>query len=300
MNNKKIYQELLSLLSQQITFLDDKPEETAQSTLNALWSYSAGFPVSATKAIEIKLPKLSKEQIELLQELIQLRISSTPLAYITRRQSFMNIEMLVDKRALIPRKETEILGEVALRLTKEISTQKKPAIVMDVCCGAGNIGLALATYNPYCKVYSTDISKEATDLAIENILFFGLQNRIKVKYGNLFSAFENKHYYNKADIIVCNPPYIQSSRVDKMAEEIANNEPSMAFDGGMLGISIIQQLLKEAPKFMAKKAKLAIEIGAGQGGFILKLFEKSTSFKTIESICDNRGTQRVIVAQLGQ
>ncbi|GAO31672.1 peptide chain release factor N(5)-glutamine methyltransferase [Geofilum rubicundum] len=297
MSHKQLFLELQMELATQIRFLADKPEETVESTLKALWNMAAGHPVSAVKAMQTELPLLTEEQVQLLQQLIQRRISNTPLAYISGRQSFMGIEMLVDKRALIPRKETELLGLKALELSQQSAANKKPVIILDVCCGAGNLGIALAAYNPHCQVYSTDLSNEATELTLENIQLLKLSHRIEVRQGDLFSAFESKNFYNKSNLIVCNPPYITSSRVDKMTEEIAGNEPPLAFDGGMLGISIIQKLLRESPKFLAPEGWLAFEVGAGQGNFVLQLLKKSEVYTALESLCDHSGTIRVIVAQ---
>lgn len=297
MKNNHLFQNLYGVLSTQIRFLKDKPEETVESTLKALWSMAAGYPASANKALELVLPDLDDEQVQQLHRLIKLRIDNKPLAYITHRQSFMGIELLVDKRALIPRKETEILGKKALELSQRIAAHKKPVSIMDVCCGAGNLGLAIAFYNPHCNVYSSDLSHEATDLTEENSRFLNLEERVQSKQGDLFSAFESEAFYGQMDLIVCNPPYILSSRVEKMDTEIATNEPALAFNGGMLGISILQKLLREAPKFLGPQGWLAFEIGAGQGDFILQLIKKSAALDAIESVSDELGTIRAIVAQ---
>jgi release factor glutamine methyltransferase len=297
MSPKQLFQALQTELATQIRFMEDKPEETAASTLKALWSLAAGQPVSAVKAMQTELPLLTDQQVQLLHQLIKRRKSNTPLAYISGRQSFMGIEMLVDKRALIPRKETELLGYKALELTQQSAVNKKPVVIMDLCCGTGNLGIALAAYNPHCKVYSSDLSNEATDLARENVQLLKLDHRVEVRQGDLFSTFDSGTFYNKIDLIVCNPPYITSFGVDKMAEEIAGNEPTLAFDGGMLGISIIQKLLRESPKFLAPEGWLAFEVGAGQGNFVLQLLKKSEAYTTLESLCDHSGTIRVIVAR---
>ena len=297
MNKEELYQILKIELSGKLTLLTDKPEETIDSTLRALWHASSGVAKSVEKAVNLKLPELSQEQVHILRSLVAQRLNGTPLAHITGRQCFMGIEFLSDKRALIPRKETEILCRKALTLSMEIANKKNEVKVVDVCCGAGNLGLAIAYYNVSATVFATDLSQEAVELTGDNILFLNLGDRIQVKQGDLFTAFETDEYYAKTDLIICNPPYISSAKVPKMISEISQNEPALAFDGGMLGTKIILRLISEAPKFLVPGGWLIFEIGVGQGPFIMQLCERSESYATVESVSDDSGNIRVLVAQ---
>ena len=169
MNTEVLFNKIKSDLELKLRFLSDKPEETVDSTLSACWFAASGLPRSAEEAIKHTLPELTEKQINLLNQLIEQRLNNTPLAHITGRQSFMGIELLSDKRALIPRKETEILGKKALELSFQIAKQKQIVRVMDVCCGAGNLGLALASFNHNTIVNSTDLSEEAVELTGDNL-----------------------------------------------------------------------------------------------------------------------------------
>lgn len=297
MNKSELFASLSNDLENKLHLLEDKPEETIETTLKALWSTAAGFPVSAEGSLKLSLPDLTEKQVENLYQLIELRLNNTPLAHITKRQNFMGIELISDKRALIPRKETELLGKKALELSKRIVGLKGKINIIDACCGSGNLGLAVAHYNQKCTVYSTDISQEAVDLAQENISFLNLSKRVQAKQGDLLSVFETEEFYEKTDLIICNPPYILSSKVEKMDSEISSNEPVLAFDGGMLGIKIIQKLISDAPRFLTKDGWLIFEVGAGQGNFIAQLCERSLSYQCIESVSDDSGNIRVIMAQ---
>jgi release factor glutamine methyltransferase len=297
MNKSDLYKSLSDYLNGKLHLLEDKPEETVETTLKALWLTAAGSPVSAQGSLSLTIPDLSDKQVEKLHELIDLRLKNTPLAHITKRQNFMGIELLSDKRALIPRKETEILGRKALELSEKIAALKGDIKVIDVCCGCGNLGVAIANYNPHCTVYSTDLSDEAVELTRDNINFLNLSGRVNAKQGDLLSVFETDEFYEKTDLIICNPPYITSSKVQKMDSEIASNEPVLAFDGGMLGIKIIQKLIADAPRFLSKDGWLIFEVGAGQGNFIAQLCERSQSYQFIETVSDDFGTIRVILAQ---
>jgi release factor glutamine methyltransferase len=209
----------------------------------------------------------------------------------------MDIELLCDRRAFIPRKETEILGQKALYLSLKIAKEKQKVNIIDLCCGAGNLGLAIASYNINANVYATDLSQEAVELTRENISFLNLNQRVNARQGYLLSAFETKEYLEKIDMIVCNPPYISSSKVPKMDTEISAHEPALAFDGGMIGINLIHRLIREAPKFLTKPGWLIFEVGTGQGPFISQLCERSQLYKQIESVFDDLGNIRVILAQ---
>jgi release factor glutamine methyltransferase len=296
-NKKDLFNKISAELKGILHILEDKPEETMESTLKALWFMAAGFSVSSEKALQLSIPDLTEDQIKKLHQLIELRINNTPLAHITNRQNFMGIELISDKRALIPRKETEILGKKALELFSRIDRTKHFLRVFDVCCGSGNLGIAIAHFNQNCEVYATDISPEAVELTKENIELLNLGKRVFVKQGDLMAAYDRDEYYEKIDLIICNPPYITSSKVQKMEAEISSNEPVLAFDGGMLGINIIQKLISEAPKFLTEEGYLIFEVGAGQGDFIAKLCARAGSYKVIETVSDNSGIIRVILAQ---
>lgn len=293
----ELFNQLKQSLENKFKFLEDKPEETLDSTLKALWFAASGIPKSAEEATKLPLPELTSSQIELLHQLIEKRLNNTPLAHITGRQRFMGIDFICDRRALIPRKETEILGWKALDLSFEFAQVKRKINIIDACCGAGNLGLAIASLNLKAIVYATDISQEAVDLTHENIDYLNLSQRVVGGQGDLFSAIESDEFYEKIDLIVCNPPYISKGKVKNMNPEISENEPVMAFDGGIFGTKIIQKLIIEAPKFLIKTGWLLFEVGVGQGEFFLQLCQRSGRFDRVESSSDHMENIRVISAR---
>jgi len=294
--NEQFIQLKLSL-EDKFDFLEDKPEETLDSTLKALWLAASGSPKSAEEAVQLQLPKLTISQKELLNQLIERRLNNTPLAHITGRQRFMGIDFICDRRALIPRKETEILGWKALELSFELAQIRHNIKIIDVCCGAGNLGLAVASLNSKAVVFATDISEEAVELTRENIEQLNLNHRVVVEQGDLFSAIDSKDQIGKTDLIICNPPYISARKVKNMNPEISDNEPLLAFDGGMLGTKIIQKLIVEAPKFLKKAGWLIFEVGVGQGEFIIQLCQRSKRYESVEYFSDHFGNIRVIAAR---
>lgn len=293
----ELFIELTSELSDTFQFLEDKPEETLESTLKACWFKSAGSPKSAVKAMAEPLPELDEKQIKALLQLIGQRQKNIPLAHLTGRQDFMGIELLSDKRALIPRKETEILGKKALEISNHLSSEKDEVFVMDICCGAGNLGLAIAFYNPKTTIIATDLSEDAVELAKDNISFLNMTDRVEARKGDLFSALEEENFYENTDLIICNPPYISTAKALKMNTEISAHEPVLAFDGGMFGTKIIQKFLAEAPKFLTKGGSIAFEVGAGQGEFMIRLCQGTDNYSDIEPVKDAMGNIRVIHAK---
>lgn len=292
----ELYQKLKSELENKLTFLEDKPEETIDSTIKSIWNKAYGISVSAKEATKHPLPELSDKQVILLHQLIEQRLNGKPLAYITGRQNFMGVELVCDNRALIPREETEILGKKALWICQKIARKKSKVNVFDVCCGSGNLGLSLAFLLPNIVVHLSDLSNDAVDLTRENIKILKLDQQVSVRKSDLFSNFESEDYYGAVDLIVCNPPYISTTKVAKMNSDISENEPFMAFDGGMVGMKIIQKLICEAPKFLTKGGWVVFEVGIGQGPFIIKLCKKSQRYKQVEGVTDVYGNIRAIAA----
>jgi len=294
MNKDEIYIKVRADLTNKLHLSEDKPEETADSSLKALWFLAYGIHKSAEEALKHPIPELSEEQINKLYQFIEERMKGKPLAYITGRQTFMGIELYCDHRALIPRKETEILGKKAIELGRSIARLKQKIRIFDVCCGSGNLGIALASAISNAVVFSSDLSPEAISLTEENIKLFNLKQRLHASQSDLFSSFENEKYYGAIDLIVCNPPYISSSKVVKMNAEISENEPLMAFDGGMLGTKILQKLIREAPRFLTSDGWVIFEVGVGQGSFIIQMIEKTNLYDLISSASDTHGNIRVV------
>jgi release factor glutamine methyltransferase len=281
-----------------IALLPDKPEESIENTLRALWLCAAGIYVSVVRAQEIFLPELSEEQKTALLTLIEKRVSGIPLAHLTGKQWFMGLEFRCSPQALIPRKETELLGNAALTIIKErLSRTNGPARVLDVCTGSGNLACALAVYAQEAEVYASDLSEDAVKLARENAEEYKFGKRFDARSGDLFNPFPDNEFSGFFNLIVCNPPYITSGKVSSLPGEIVRYEPKLAFDAGPLGLAIITRLINEAPKYLAAQGWLAFEIGLGQGPFILQRVNKNGRFKNIETIADANGEIRGIVAQ---
>ncbi|MEJ2439391.1 MAG: peptide chain release factor N(5)-glutamine methyltransferase [Gammaproteobacteria bacterium] len=298
MNTPNTYQAYLKQLEAGLCLLPDKPEETAVSSLHALWQLAAGRPMSVQRANETPLPELTPAAHQLLAELIQQRLAGRPLAHLTRRQQFMQLEFIVGPEALVPRKETELLARTAQALLDDILQRQDSARVIDVCTGAGNIALSLAHYHAHCHVAAADLSADAIRLAEQNRDHLQLQERVDFQVGDLLAPFANDQFFGKIDLLTCNPPYISSGKLDKMPEEIAGHEPQLAFDGGPFGLNIVGRLLKVAPQYLKSNGWVVFEVGLGQGEPLQNRLSRNPDYQQINTYRDNEDHIRVLALQV--
>jgi release factor glutamine methyltransferase len=279
----------------------DKPDETAEATLRVLWHLAAGQAQSVVSAARMDLPSLNDAASQGLDELISQRLSGQPLAHLSRRQHFMGLDMLVGPEALIPRVETEQLGRVALSLLQDI---KQPS-VLDLCTGCGNLALGIAHHAPQAQVWGGDLCSAAIALAQRNAQHLGMSERVDFRIGDLFAPFQDLGLRGQLDLIVCNPPYISSGKIDKLPAEIHGHEPRLAFDGGPLGINVLHRLLREAAVFLRPGGWLALEVGRGQGESVLQRLRAqagpngagTSSFEYPLSASDAAADMRVVMAR---
>jgi release factor glutamine methyltransferase len=284
-------------LTARLQLLPDKPEETVDATLCTLWQLAAGRPMSVETAADLSVPPLDEEGLRRLDALIEQRLIGVPLAHLSGRQQFMGLEMLAGKDALIPRRETELLGRAALDVLRKVAASRESVRVVDVCTGSGNLALSFAHYEPKAQVFASDLSPEAVALAARNAEHLGLASRVEWRCGDLLDPFDTPDFHGQVDLLCCNPPYISSGKVDTMASEIAGFEPRLAFDGGPLGVKILQKLIREAPKFVAPGGWLAFEVGLGQGPAVLKRMQSGGAFSAFETVSDEAGEIRSILAR---
>jgi release factor glutamine methyltransferase len=277
--------------------LPDKPEETAEAVLRALWSTACGRPVSALQASGVELPPLDGAALERLQALIERKRAGVPLAHLTGRQTFMGLELLAGPGALIPRRETEIVGRAALAKLHELAEQRGEVRVLDVCTGSGNLAYAYAHHEPRARVHASDLAPEAIELARRNGEHCALAARVELRVGDLFEPFASAGFFEACDLVSCNPPYISTSKVGLMHPEISLFEPQAAFNGGVYGIAILAKLVREAPSFLRSGGWLAFEVGLGQGEVIARQLRKNGAFSAVEACSDAEGEVRALLAR---
>lgn len=216
--------------------------------------------------------ELTGAQARAFMDAARRRREREPVAYILGVKGFRRLDLAVDRRVLVPRPETEHLVEAALGLPDG-------ARVVDVGTGSGAVALALKDERPDLRVFATDVSADALDVARANALRLGLD--VTFVSGDLLAGLE-------ADAVVSNPPYVESGSV--LMPEVARYEPPLALFAGSDGLDVIRRLVELPVGF------LALEHGEGQADAIEAL-ARDAGFATVERIRDLAGIERVLVAR---
>jgi len=205
------------------------------------------------------------------------------LEYVLGRAQFMGRTFHCSPATLIPRAETGELVEATIEVIRQEQQTKQALTLVEIGIGCGNIAVSLALATEHVKILASDVSSAAVEVARRNVAEFGLQERIKLFSGDLFEPFEGEGLANNLDIVVCNPPYIPTASLNKLASEIIDFEPRLALDGGPYGIDFFLRLISEAPKVLKPGGTLLFEIGERQENLVQYLFEKG-AFEEIEPI----------------
>lgn len=200
-----------------------------------------------------------------LQALASRVAAGEPLQYVLGETAFYGRWFTTDRRALIPRPETEELVHAVLEDT-DLWCRQQPVLV-DVGTGTGCIALSLAAERPAARVLAVDLSPAALELARENERRLGLAGRVEWRAGDLLAGFAP----GSADAVVSNPPYVASAEIDTLALEIRAHEPRSALDGGADGLRLVARLVEEAFAVLRADGRLWLEIGDGQAEAVRRL-----------------------------
>ncbi len=235
--------------------------------------------------------KISPDEMEAFNRLVLRRAQREPLQYILGRQEFWSLEFPVDRRVLIPRPETELVVEAALQAG--LGAGSEPLFI-DIGCGCGNIAVVLAREIPGARVLAVDVSQDAAAAAGETVRRYGLSDRVMVICADMFEALKGDVL---ADIIVSNPPYIDSSEIASLQEEVARFEPRVALEGGAGGLEAIRKLVAKAAGHLRPKGKIVFEAGAGQEEEIRRIVDSTMGWRSYRFIEDYAGIPRVHIAE---
>jgi len=237
---------------------------------------------------------LSLEQQETFRVLFQRRMQREPLQYITGVREFWSLEFKVDLRVLIPRPETEVVVETALRLLSQSAIRNPQSAILDIGTGSGCIAIVLAKELPQAEVWATDVSADALAVAGENARHHGVAERIRFLQGDLFSPLAGKE--DGFDLIVANPPYIARPELAALQPEVRDWEPLAALDGGPDGLDFYRRLLHEGPTYLRTGGWLVMEIGHGQGTAVLRLARERRDLADCRCVSDYAAGERVVIA----
>lgn len=226
-----------------------------------------------------------KEQIKYLEALKNIA-DGKPIQYIINKQEFMKIDFYVDENVLIPQPDTEILVEEVLKIAKKEGKKD----ILDICTGSGAIAVSLAYYLENVQILATDISDKALEIAKKNSKV--KNDKIKFIQSNMFDKIDSKF-----DIIVSNPPYIETSKICELDKQV-QNEPILALDGGKDGLEFYKILANKAYKYLYEDGYLCLEIGYDQKESVINSLNKTEKYTQIYSKKDLQGNDRIVVAKV--
>ena len=229
---------------------------------------------------------LTVQELKDYRVLILQRAKNMPVAYILEKKDFLDFTVKVTPAVLIPRPETELLVENILLAYPEDTTLS----VLDLCCGSGIIGIALARARSLWQVTMSDISPEAIAVAKENVCRLAGDKQLKVICSDIFASLPKERY----DLIVTNPPYINPTDKASLSADVLN-EPHLALFAADEGLAFYKEIAKSAKDYLSNDGCVAMEFGIGQRMAIEDIFTKA-GFKNLKVYKDYAGIERMLFA----
>ena len=278
-------------MEQKTNYFDLK-KQTQQRFLDAGIEEIADFDwicceVTGKRRSELAFIKeFSTDELAQIEIAVKKRLMHIPLGYIFSKTNFFGLDFIVTNDVLIPRLDTEILVE---KVIDEINSRKGFVSVLDIGTGSGAIAVTIAKETD-AKVFAVDVSEKALKIANQNAQL----NKVNVEFikSNLFDKISDL----KVDIIVSNPPYIETAEIDRLMPEVRDNEPILALDGGESGLEFYEKIIDNSINHLNKNGKLFFEIGYNQGESVSNLMKEK--FKNVCVIKDYLGCDRIVVGEM--
>lgn len=227
------------------------------------------------------------------RQLLERKAAGEPVQYITGEQEFYGLPLLVSGAVLIPRPETELLVEAILREGSRLFPQGTP-LLADVGTGSGAIPVTIAHARPSWRVYSSDISAPALEMAKGNAQRHGVAERVHLLEGDLLEPYIERRL--APDILVSNPPYIPASDVPALQPEVRLYEPHSALIGGPDGLDLYRRMTEQLPKLPKLPALVGFEVGIRQAEAVAALLQGAADWDEIRFIKDLAGIDRHVIA----
>ncbi len=223
----------------------------------ALWIVSKQCNLSPTEALDHLDQIMTAEQISAVQEIARTRISTRkPLAYILGEAWLMGVPFYATEQSIVPRSWiAELIVDGSLEPWLPADGK-----ALDLCTGNGSLAILLALSCPDIHVSACDISLPALAVASRNLDRHGLSTQVELFEGDLWEALPEPHDENRFDLIICNPPYVNSTSMSSLPVEY-HAEPALALAGGEDGMDLIRQIIAGAPDYLSERGALLIEIG---------------------------------------
>ena len=229
---------------------------------------------------------IEKNKAEEFFRLIERRSKRIPLSYVIGTRDFFGLTFKVDENVLIPEQETELLVE-------EVIKHSEGKSVLDMCTGSGCIAISIALFGKPSKVAASDISEKALEVARENAKSLKA-GEISFIQGDMF-----ENVTDKFDIIVSNPPYIETGEIDELMPEVRDYIPRLALDGDIDGLKFYRIISKEAVKKLNKNGRIFYEIGYNQSRAVASILLEN-GFTDVKIMKDYSGLDRIVMAKLDE
>lgn len=238
--------------------------------------------------LEFERP-LAEAELELIRPLVRRRAQHEPVQYILGETEFLGLKLKVDRRALIPRPESELLVEHIRTMGGQAAA---PGRILDLGTGSGAIALALAHAFPDAQVTATDRSADALSLARENADRLALSARVQCLQADWFEGVPAGPY----DVIAANPPYLTAEETAQTAPEVRGFEPVSALTAADAGLADLKRIIAGAPAFLAPAGLLALETGIAQRDALLEV-ARAAGFSQVEIKRDLTDRDRFVFAR---
>ncbi|MGH9115291.1 MAG: peptide chain release factor N(5)-glutamine methyltransferase, partial [Acidimicrobiales bacterium] len=232
------------------------------------------------------------------EDLVGRRAGGEPLQYVLGRWPFRALDLMVDRRVLVPRPETEQVVEVALRELDEVrDATAPPHVVVDLGTGSGAVALSVAAERAGVQVWGTDVSADALDVARSNLCGLGgfAATRVRLVQGEWWAALP-AHLAGAVDIVACNPPYVSSGEMGDLDAGVAGWEPRTALEAGPTGLESIGEVLNGAPAWLRPGGRAVLEIAPHQAAAAAGL-AREAGFAETQMCPDLAGRDRVLVSR---
>jgi len=226
-----------------------------------------------------------------VEALVSRRSAREPLQYILGTQEFCGLEFHVTPAVLIPRPETELLVQEALRVV----AFNQEAVLVDVGTGSGCVAVTLATILGKARVVAVDRSPEALAVAKDNAERHGIVDRIEWVEGDLLVSLRDRDLAGKVEVIVSNPPYIAETDWVGLQPEVREFEPRSALVSGPTGTEFHERLLRDSKEFLAPGGTLVMEIGQGQLPAVQRIAEQVGGYEALRAVKDEAGIERIVI-----
>jgi release factor glutamine methyltransferase len=238
---------------------------------------------------------LADEQLAKFRELVQRASEHEPIAYLTGKAHFFNLEFEVNRDVLIPRPDTETIVENVLQAARHESGVEQR--VLDLCTGSGCIAAAIAAHLKSAIVVASDLSAAAVALAKRNIERLGLSNRVSIEMGDLYEPISRLVDARPFNTIVANPPYIPTREIESLPRSVRDYEPRLALDGGDDGLTLHRRILVGAKDHLLYGGRLYLEIQFDHGPAAIALAREFEFLDDARVLKDAAGQDRVLTAR---